>query len=114
MAIRRGVGELFRNPDLAHSLELVASGGRDAFYKGPIAKQIVAFSTKLGGTMTAEDLAEYSSEWVEPISTNYHGWTVYEIPPNGQGIAALEDAQHHGDDFRSRNSARTPPTPCTS
>ncbi len=84
------VGEIFRNPDLAHSLESLASGGRDAYYKGAIAKGIVALSAKLGGTMTPEDLADYSSEWVEPISTTYHGWTVYEIPPNGQGIAALE------------------------
>ncbi|MGA7059792.1 MAG: gamma-glutamyltransferase [Candidatus Acidiferrales bacterium] len=84
------VGEIFRNPDLAHSLEAIASGGRDAYYTGDIAKSIVALSTKLGGTMTAADLADYSSEWVEPISTTYHGWTVYEIPPNGQGIAALE------------------------
>jgi gamma-glutamyltranspeptidase/glutathione hydrolase len=84
------VGEIFRNPDLAHSLESLASGGRDAYYKGAIAKSIVALSVKLGGTMTPEDLADYSGEWVEPISTTYHGWTVYEIPPNGQGIAALE------------------------
>jgi gamma-glutamyltranspeptidase / glutathione hydrolase len=84
------VGETFRNPNLAHSLESLASSGRDAYYKGAIAKSIVALSAKLGGTMTPEDLADYSSEWVEPISTTYHGWTVYEIPPNGQGIAALE------------------------
>jgi len=84
------VGEIFRNPDLAHSLEAVASGGRDGYYKGAIANTIVSLSTKLGGTMTPADLADYSSEWVEPISTTYHGWTVYEIPPNGQGIAALE------------------------
>jgi gamma-glutamyltranspeptidase / glutathione hydrolase len=84
------VGEIFRNPDLAHSLEAIASGGRDAYYTGEIAKSIVALSTGLGGTMTPEDLAAYSSEWVEPISTTYHGWTVYELPPNGQGIATLE------------------------
>jgi gamma-glutamyltranspeptidase / glutathione hydrolase len=84
------VGEIFRNPDLAGSLELIASGGRDAYYKGEPAEKIVALSTRLGGAMTPEDLADYSSEWVEPISTTYHGWTVYEIPPNGQGIAALE------------------------
>ncbi|MGB6488002.1 MAG: gamma-glutamyltransferase [Steroidobacteraceae bacterium] len=84
-----GVGEVFRNPDLARSLELVARGGRDAFYKGAIAGKIVALSRKLGGAMTAADLADYSSEWVQPISTTYHGWTVYELPPNGQGIAAL-------------------------
>jgi gamma-glutamyltranspeptidase / glutathione hydrolase len=84
------LGEVFRNPDLARSLELIASGGRDAFYQGDIASRIVATSTKLGGTMSAEDLAAFSSEWVEPISTTYRDWTVYEIPPNGQGIAALE------------------------
>ena len=84
------VGELFRNPDLARSLELIAAGGREAFYKGGIAKSIVASSAALGGTMSADDLAEYSSEWVDPISTTYRGWTVYELPPNGQGIAALE------------------------
>ena len=84
------LGEVFHNPDLAHSLELVAAGGRDAFYKGDMANHIVATSSKLGGAMTAEDFADYSSEWVEPISTTYRGWTVYEIPPNGQGIAALE------------------------
>jgi len=84
------VGELFRNPDLARSLEMIAAGGRDAYYRGSIAKSIAAYSAKLGGPMTPADLAEYSSEWVEPISTTYRGWTVYEIPPNGQGIATLE------------------------
>jgi gamma-glutamyltranspeptidase/glutathione hydrolase len=84
------VGDIFRNPDLAHSLESVAAGGRDAYYRGEIAKRIVALSAQKGGTMQPADLADYSSEWVEPISTTYHGWTVYEIPPNGQGIAALE------------------------
>jgi gamma-glutamyltranspeptidase / glutathione hydrolase len=84
------VGQVFRNPELAHALELVAKGGRDAFYKGELAHSIVDFSHREGGTMTLEDLADYSSEWVEPLSTDYHGWTVYELPPNGQGIAALE------------------------
>lgn len=84
------VGEIFRNEDLARSLEQVASGGRDAFYKGSIAQRILEFSKAQGGAMTAEDLADYSAEWVDPISTEYHGWTVYELPPNGQGIAALE------------------------
>jgi len=84
------VGETFRNIDLARSLELIASGGRDAYYRGEIAKSIVALSVRLGGTMTSTDFSDYSSEWVEPISTTYRGWTVYEIPPNGQGIAALE------------------------
>ncbi len=84
------LGEIFRNPDLAHSLQQIAAGGRDAFYKGEIANRIVTTSTKLGGTMSGQDLADFSSEWVEPISTTYRGWTVYEIPPNGQGIATLE------------------------
>jgi gamma-glutamyltranspeptidase/glutathione hydrolase len=84
------LGEVFRNPDLAASLRQIAAGGRDAFYKGEIARDIVALSQREGGAMAASDLAEYSSEWVEPISTTYRGWTVYEMPPSGQGIAALE------------------------
>ena len=83
------VGEIFRNPDLARSLRLIATNGRDAYYKGVIGKSIVETLRRHGSVMSAEDLAEYSSEWVEPISTTYRGWTVYEIPPNGQGIAAL-------------------------
>ena len=84
------VGEVFRNPGLARSLQAIAEGGRDAFYRGALAKRILAFSAKQGGTMAAADLADFSAEWVEPISTTYQGWTVYELPPNGQGIAALE------------------------
>lgn len=84
------IGDIFRNEDLARSLEMVASGGRDAFYKGEIAQKILDFSKRQGGAITAEDLADYSSEWVEPLSTEYRGWRVYELPPNGQGIAALE------------------------
>ncbi|MDB6123796.1 MAG: gamma-glutamyltransferase [Pedosphaera sp.] len=84
------VGEIFRNPDLAKSYKEIASRGRKAFYEGEIAKRLVEYSKSLGGTLNAEDLAKYSSEWVEPICTIYHGWTVYELPPNGQGIAALE------------------------
>ena len=83
-------GELFRNPDLAASLKLIASGGRDAYYRGPIGQRIVTYSNSIGGTMTLEDLADYSAEWVDPISTTYRGWTVYELPPNSQGMAALE------------------------
>jgi gamma-glutamyltranspeptidase/glutathione hydrolase len=83
-------GEVFRNPDLASTYRQIAAGGRDAFYKGAIARQIVATSASHGGTMTLADLADYQSEWVDPISTTYRGWTVYELPPNGQGIAALE------------------------
>jgi gamma-glutamyltranspeptidase/glutathione hydrolase len=82
-------GEMFRNPDLAWSLRQVASHGRKAFYEGEIAKRILATSQELGGSMNADDLARFSSRWVEPISTVYHGWTVYELPPNGQGIGAL-------------------------
>ncbi len=83
------VGEIFRNPALASSLREIVEHGRDAFYSGTIAERIVACCTQYGGTMTKADLADFSSEWVEPISTTYRGWTVYEIPPNGQGIAAL-------------------------
>jgi gamma-glutamyltranspeptidase / glutathione hydrolase len=82
-------GEIFRNPDMAWSLKQVAAHGRKAFYEGAVAQRILTRSKELGGTLTAEDLARFSSEWVEPISTTYHGWTVYELPPNGQGIAAL-------------------------
>jgi gamma-glutamyltranspeptidase / glutathione hydrolase len=83
-------GEVFKNPDVAKTLRLLAAGGPQEFYKGEIAKGILATSRELGGTMTADDLAEFSAEWVEPISTTYRGWKVYELPPNGQGMAALE------------------------
>ncbi|MGC2183761.1 MAG: gamma-glutamyltransferase [Terriglobales bacterium] len=84
------VGEVFSNPDLGKTLRLIAEGGRDVFYRGEIAQSIVATSTELGGTMKPDDLSDFSAEWVEPISINYHGWKVYELPPNGQGMAALE------------------------
>lgn len=84
------VGEVLRNPDLAWSLKEIAQNGRDAFYKGKIAERLLALSQREGGSFTAKDFADYSSEWVEPISTTYRGWTVYELPPNGQGIGALE------------------------
>ena len=83
-------GELFRNPELAQTYRQIAAGGAAAFYKGAVAAKLVSSSKTHGGTMTAADLAEFDSEWVEPISTTYRGWTVYELPPNGQGIAALE------------------------
>jgi gamma-glutamyltranspeptidase / glutathione hydrolase len=83
-------GEMFRNPDVAGSLTLVANQGEAAFYKGEIAKAILKTSDELGGTLTADDLASYAAEWVEPISTKYRNWTIYELPPNGDGIAALE------------------------
>ena len=84
------VGNVFENPDIGKTLRLLASGGPQAFYKGEIAQAILATSRSFGGTMTAEDLADFSAEWVTPISTTYRGWTVYELPPNGQGMAALE------------------------
>jgi gamma-glutamyltranspeptidase / glutathione hydrolase len=84
------LGEVFRNPDLAWSLQQIAEHGRDAFYKGEIGRKILESMRHHNGTMAAEDLADYSSEWAEPISTTYRDWTVYEMPPNGQGIAALE------------------------
>jgi gamma-glutamyltranspeptidase/glutathione hydrolase len=83
------VGDMFRNPDLASSLDEIARGGKEAFYKGPLATRMLATSTKHGGTLAADDLAEFAPEWVDPISTNYHDWTVYEMPPSEQGIAAL-------------------------
>jgi gamma-glutamyltranspeptidase/glutathione hydrolase len=82
-------GQVFRNPDLANSLRRIAEHGRDGYYKGPTADAIVAIDKEFGGVMTAEDLADFQPEWVAPISTTYRGWTVYEIPPNTQGIAAL-------------------------
>jgi len=84
------VGQVFQNRDLAKALRLVAQNGAADFYKGEIARAILSTSQSLGGTMAAEDLAEFSPEWVEPISTTYRDWTVYELPPNGQGMAALE------------------------
>ena len=83
-------GEVFANPALARTLESLASGGRDAFYSGPIAERIVAYSEAHGGFFSAEDLASHHGDWVEPISTTYRGVRVWELPPNGQGLAALE------------------------
>jgi gamma-glutamyltranspeptidase/glutathione hydrolase len=83
-------GEMFRNPELAWTYRQIAAQGAKAFYTGTVAAKMLASSKSHGGTMTAADLAEYQPEWVDPISTTYRGWTVYELPPNGQGIAALE------------------------
>ena len=83
------VGEMFRNPDLAWSYEQIAAGGRAAYYEGDIARQLLACSASLGGVLTAGDLEEFQPEWVEPLSVMYRGWTIYELPPNGQGFAAL-------------------------
>ena len=84
------LGEVFRNPDMGHALRLIAEKGSEVYYKGEIAAAILKTSQKLGGTMTAQDLASFTSEWVTPISTEYRGWRVYELPPNGDGMAALE------------------------
>src|SRR3954462_10764732 len=81
---------IIRNPALAKALRLIQTQGRDAFYRGPIADAIVAKVTANGGAMTKADLEEFQSEWTEPISTNYHGYEVFELPPPGQGFAALE------------------------
>jgi len=83
-------GEIFKNPFLANTLEKVAKGGRDAFYKGDIAKTIANFIKEQGGFLSYDDFAEYQAEWIEPVSTNYRGYDVWELPPNGQGIAALQ------------------------
>lgn len=83
-------GQIFRNPELANTLSIIASQGRDAFYKGAIAQAILKTSAELGGTMTADDLRDFSAEWVDPVSITYHDWKVYELPPNGDGMAALE------------------------
>jgi gamma-glutamyltranspeptidase/glutathione hydrolase len=85
-----GEGDLFCNPDMARAFGLIADEGPGTFYKGEIARAILKTSQLLGGTMTAEDLAGFSAEWVEPVSIDYKGWRVSELPPNSQGIAALE------------------------
>jgi gamma-glutamyltranspeptidase / glutathione hydrolase len=105
-------GDIFRNPELAESLREVAAGGRDAYYQGAIATKILDASKRHGGVMTAQDLVEYSSEWVEPMSTTYRDWTVYEMPPNGQGLAALEmlnilETQSFGQKDTGFGSAKT-------
>ena len=82
-------GQMFRNRDLAGSLRLIASQGARGFYEGKTAEAILAISREKGGTMTAADLKQFAPAWIDPISTTYRGWTVYELPPNTQGIAAL-------------------------
>ncbi|MEO0998892.1 MAG: gamma-glutamyltransferase family protein, partial [Pseudomonadota bacterium] len=83
-------GERFKNPRLADTYQMIADGGRDAFYKGEIARRIDAYMVEQGGLLRYDDLAAHESEWVTPVSTNYRGYDVYELPPNGQGIAALQ------------------------
>ena len=84
------VGDVFKNPGLAKSLRLVAEKGPDDFYRGPIAGAIVAYSQGVGGLFSTRDFAEHAGNWVDPVSTNYRGYDVWELPPNGQGIAALQ------------------------
>ncbi|MEZ6129014.1 MAG: gamma-glutamyltransferase [Planctomycetaceae bacterium] len=83
-------GDIFRNPMLATTLQKIADGGRDEFYKGDTARTIADFMHRHGGFLSYDDLASHTSEWVEPVSTNYRGYDVWELPPNGQGIAALQ------------------------
>ena len=83
-------GAIWRNPNLAHTLEAIAKGGRDAFYKGAIAHVIADYMKAQGGFLAYDDLAAHKGEWVEPVSTNYRGYDVWELPPNGQGLAALQ------------------------
>jgi gamma-glutamyltranspeptidase / glutathione hydrolase len=84
------VGEIFRNPDLAKAFRILAEAGPRAVYQGELARAILRTSERLNGTLTAADLLEYSSEWVDPISTTYRDWTVYQLPPNGQGVGTLQ------------------------
>jgi len=83
-------GEIFKNPALANTLEKIAKGGRNEFYRGSIAKTIASFMKEQGGFLTYDDLSRHHSEWVEPIHTSYRGYDVWELPPNGQGTAALQ------------------------
>jgi gamma-glutamyltranspeptidase/glutathione hydrolase len=83
-------GEIFKNPDLANTLEIIAKKGRDGFYKGDVAKTMVNYIKEQGGFLSMKDLKDHTSEWVTPVSTNYRGYDVWELPPNGQGIAALQ------------------------
>lgn len=85
-----GKGEIFKNPALANTLDKIAKGGRDAFYKGAVAKTMADYIQQLGGFISEKDLAEHTSDWIEPVSINYRGYDVWELPPNGQGIAALQ------------------------
>ncbi len=85
-----GEGVVFRNPNLARSYELIANKGRDEFYRGSIARRIVAYSRANDGYFSLRDFMDHTSTWVDPVSTTYRGFDVWELPPNGQGIAALQ------------------------
>jgi len=106
-------GDIFKNPALAKTLRLIGENGRDAFYKGEIADKIDAFMRANGGFLRKADFEKHTSTWVEPVSTNYRGYDVFELPPNGQGIAALQilnilegfDLRCNGTQF-ARNASR--------
>ena len=83
-------GDIYSNPDLANTLEKIAKGGRDAYYKGEIAATIVNYMKENGGFLSAADFAAHNSEWIDPVSTNYRGYDIWELPPNGQGISVLQ------------------------
>ncbi len=86
-------GQVFRNPDLANTLERIGAEGRDVFYRGDMARTMAAYMERIGGDLTYEDFAAHESEWVEPVSVNYRGYDVFELPPNTQGVAALQMLQ---------------------
>ncbi len=83
-------GDIFKNPDLANTLEKIAEGGRDVFYTGELAGIMDAYMKRIGGPLRYDDFASHTSDWIEPVSVNYRGYDVWELPPNGQGIAALQ------------------------
>jgi len=83
-------GEIFKNPGLANTLDKIAKGGRNEFYRGSIAKSIAAFMKSQGGFLSYDDMARHTSEWVEPVSSTYRGYDIWELPPNGQGIATIQ------------------------
>ena len=83
-------GQIYRNPNLANTLKIIAKEGRSGFYEGKIAKTISKFIEQQGGFLSYDDLKNHKSEWIEPVSTNYRGYDIWELPPNGQGIAALQ------------------------
>ena len=89
-AARPAKGDIFKNPALANTLRLIGEKGRDAFYKGEIADKIDTFMQANGGYLRKADFEKHTSTWVEPVSTNYRGYDVFELPPNGQGIATLQ------------------------
>lgn len=83
-------GDIFKNPDLANTLEIISKKGRDGFYKGEVAKKIAKHQKNSGGFLTTKDLIEHKSEWIEPVTVNYRGYDIWELPPNGQGMSVLQ------------------------